>query len=394
MEGTNKSASASTGEASGPAAGYYYQVRYALLRALDRLKRFPTASVSIEKLDDVAIEYAGGVVDLEQLKHSLQPGKVINDTAHALWRTLGNWISSNQEKDFEGGGTRLFLTTNGSVSEGSALSKLSPERTKEDILQALTLLKGVALSSNNVGTANDRAAFLATGEAIQTALLTALTVVENAPGLAALDSEIEDAIHYACDTDFLTDFRHQLEGWWFDRVMRDWLLGQGATVPLLEIQARVSLLRERYKLSSLSIDVSDVEPTEPLDGRTFVKQVQALKVGTQRIKNVQRDFLKAGAQRSKWLRHLKIDPAELDAYDATLTERWTTQAAILHDELPSGAGDDAKCKSGRDLLGWAETQEVAIRNAKAQFLTSGSYHALADSMVVGWHPDYKVIFAQ
>lgn len=384
--------SGSVGEASGPAAGYYYQVRYALLRSLERLKKTPTASVSVEKLDDVAVEYDGGVIDREQLKHSLQPGKTYSDTSPALWRTLGNWIASSGESEIDEAGGRLFLTTNGSTSEGSALSLLGPGRSKEDVAEALTLLRAVALSSKSETTAKDRASFLALAAPLQGALLSAVTVVSQAPELSALDGELEDAIHYACDAEFLTDFRLELEGWWFDRVMQNWTLGSGATVPLLEVQARVSLLRERYKISSLSIDVGDVPAAEPLDDRLFVKQVRALKVGTQRLQNVQKDYLRAGAQRSKWLRQLKLDPAELDTFDATLIDRWSTQSAILIDELATGAEDDEKCKVGRTLLGWAETQEVPIRNAKAQFLTSGSYHALADSLKVGWHPDYKSLF--
>jgi hypothetical protein len=285
---------------------------------------------------------------------------------------------------------RLFLTTTGLVSAGSALSLLGSERSKEDVAEAITLLRAAALSSGNKETEKDRETFLNLDQAVQTALLTAVTVVPNTPGLAALDGEIEDAVHYACDGEFLTDFRLNLEGWWFDRVMRDWVLGGGATVPLLEVEARVSMLRERYKRSNLSIDVGEVEPTEPLDDRNFVKQVRVLKVGPQRVKNVQRDYLKAGAQRSKWLRQLKIDPAELESFDATLVERWTTQSAILRDELSEDADEDEKCKSGRALLGWADTQEVTIRNAKAQFLTSGSYRTLADELSIAGTPNLRI----
>jgi hypothetical protein len=124
----------------------------------------------------------------------------------------------------------------------------------------------------------------------------------------------------------------------------------------------------------------------------FVKQVAILQVGDQRIRNAQRDFLKASAQRSKWLRAARIDPAELNRYDANLEEQWSTQFAIVGDELPSGANEDDKRKSGRYLLGWAETQQAPLRGALAQFLTSGSYHTLADQLRLGWHPDFKNLF--
>jgi hypothetical protein len=95
--------SSSSSEASGPAAGYYYQVRYALLRALKSIKKYPTASVSIEKLEDVAIEYDAATADLEQLKHSLNTDKTYGDADPAVWRTLGNWSSLYRSKAIPAG---------------------------------------------------------------------------------------------------------------------------------------------------------------------------------------------------------------------------------------------------------------------------------------------------
>ena len=135
-----------------------------------------------------------------------------------------------------------------------------------------------------------------------------------------------------------------------------------------------------------------IDRPDSLDAYLFVQQVRAVKASEERIRNAQRDFLKASAQRSKWLREARIDPAELDRYDLTLEERWSTQAAIYRDELPSPPSDDDKYKCGRATLGWAETQQTPLRGASAQFLTSGSYHALADRLRVGWHPEFKSMF--
>jgi hypothetical protein len=97
---------------------------------------------------------------------------------------------------------------------------------------------------------------------------------------------------------------------------------------LLEVDARVSYLREKYKSSTLKIDIEEAtERPDSLNSYLFVRQVRAVKVGEERLRNAQRDFLKASAQRSKWLREARIDPAELDKYDQILEERWSTQAA-------------------------------------------------------------------
>lgn len=382
----------SSAEASGPAAGYYYQVRYALLIALERLRRHPTASVSIEKLEDVAIEYQSGVVDLEQLKHSLDSGKVYHDADKAVWRTLGNWVRLYRHNSAHMVGTRLFLTTNGKAAASSALSKLGVDRTDTDLEEATTALLTIAAASANKDTAQDREDFRDLSAPIRATLMASIIFVEDSPGLAALADELEDLIAFACISEERSRFRNELEGWWFDRVMRDWSKGAGATVPLVELEARLAFLRERYKAANLVIDVDDQIALEPLDGRNLIEQAKLVKVGAGRLQNVQRNYLKASAQRSKWLREFKIDPAELLAYDNSLAERWDTRSEILKDEIESGADDEAKCAAGRKLLAWAEELEIPIRSARAQFLTGGSYHALADRLRVGWHPDFKLHF--
>ena len=41
-------------EAAAQAAGYYFQIRFGLYRALKRLLRDPTGSIAIERIDDRA----------------------------------------------------------------------------------------------------------------------------------------------------------------------------------------------------------------------------------------------------------------------------------------------------------------------------------------------------
>jgi hypothetical protein len=145
----------------------------------------------------------------------------------------------------------------------------------------------------------------------------------------------------------------------------------------------------KYKASNLPIDDQDpADDPESLAGYIFVDQLRVLHVGEGRIRNAQRDFLRARTQRSKWVREARVDPAEMNGYDKSLCDLWSTRFAIMVDEIRSDTNEDDKRKAGRALLGWAETQMIPLRRTQAQFLTGGSYHALADEVRVGWHPDY------
>jgi hypothetical protein len=387
---------ATAAEAAAQAAGYLYQLRYALFRALKRLLRDPTGSIAIERIDDVAVASASELVEVDQLKHTTEAGTEFSDLSPAIWRTLGNWaryVPSNSDLNIAV--LELFLVTNAALQEGSGIALLGPSEDSRDVALAVEKLIKAAQTSKNQSTQADRDAFLALDAPVRIALTRAVRVVQNAPNLDGLKNEIEDVLHYACEASKLSEYRSELEGWWFDKVSQSFSGGKGLILPLLELDAKVSYLREKYKTSLLQIDVeSPAEYPDSIDAYTFSRQVLATKVGEQRLRNAQRDFLKASAQRSKWLREARIDPAELDKYDSTLEERWSTQSAIIWDELSSDSNDSDRCKSGRTILGWAETQETPLRGASAQFLTSGSYHTLADSLKVGWHPDFKKIFGE
>lgn len=379
-------------EAAGQAAGYYFQLRFGLLRALKQIRKDPTGSVSIERLDDVSLWSQQAPHEVDQLKHTLSATEVFSDSSPAVWRTLSNWAQLLLAPSIKATPIAFFLITNAGIARDSALSKLGVDDGERDAMGALDLLDGVALSSKNASTASDRAAFLVLDEVTRKKLVSATTVVPNSPGLVALGGEIDEILYYACESSQLLDFRQELEGWWLQRVAETLGAQRAISISLLELDGKVSALRERYKRSLLTIDV-DAEPssTEDLLDHVFVRQLEAVKVNSLRLRNAQRDFLRASTQRSKWVRDLKLDPAELNRYDAELEEHWSTKSAIMHDDLGEAPDDENKVKAGRTLLGWAETRQVPIRGATAQFLTSGSYHTLADQMRVGWHPDYQTL---
>lgn len=285
------------------------------------------------------------------------------------------------------------LVTNATVPNESALAHLCPDESARDVDAALVKLREIALSSENKATEEDRSLFAALDEASQAAFLRSIFVVPNTVNLAGLTAEIEASLYPACEHQQLPEFRQELEGWWLEQVSIGLSAGKGPVISLIAVDGKIAYLREKYKASVLHIDIDDPEgDLSGLDGYTFVEQIRCVKAGVARIKNAQKAFLKASAQRSKWLREAKIDPAELTRYDNDLQARWGIQCAIVMDELGADADEDEKRRCGRGLLGWAEVQETPLKGASAQFLTGGSFHALADAVKVGWHPDFSTYF--
>jgi hypothetical protein len=80
-------------DASASALGYIYQVRYALLLALQKVSEVNDPDdclISIEKLDDIAFEQGGNPSELLQAKYHGSPGN-LTDRSSDLWKTIRIW---------------------------------------------------------------------------------------------------------------------------------------------------------------------------------------------------------------------------------------------------------------------------------------------------------------
>lgn len=382
-------AAISSSSAVGPAAGYFYQLRYGLLRALEVFPKQPTSIISIETLDDVSIAGQNLTVD-SQLKHSVDSGKKISKFSPAIWRTLAIWLTRlrqgvDDHHEFH------FITT-AEVDDENPLHHLRPVPTDLDVNAALQGLEAAANSSSSTTTANDRSAFLEASDGERLSLVRRIRLADAKPNLEAIATDIEQQIRYACEGEQVADFRRDLEGWWIGRVFDKWVADGGAQIELEELGAQVSFLKERYKLSELPLDVPEQDCEDLMEDSVFIKQVRAVTESDRRLRNAQKAFLRAKVQRSKWVREHRIDPTELDSFDDELRGRWEAHHAGECDLLSTGATADDKINVGKSVLRWAETSEVPIRSTRSVYLTSGSYHALADALTVGWHPDFSDMF--
>ncbi len=379
----------SSSSAVGPAAGYFYQLRYGLLRALVVFPKHPTSIISIETLDDVSIAGENLAVD-SQLKHSVDPEKKISKFSPAIWRTLAIWMERlrqgvDDHHEFH------FITT-AQVDDDNPLHLLRPVPDELAINAALQGLESAANSSSSTATAKDRAAFLAASDGELLALVRRIRLADTNPNLEAIGNEIEHEIRYACEGGQVTSFREELEGWWIGRVFDSWIANSGAQVELEELGAQVSFLKERYKPSELPLDVPEQECEDLMEDSIFIKQVRAVTDSERRLRNAQKSFLRAKVQRSKWVREHRIDPTELESFDDALKDRWEAHHAGECDSLSPVPTSDEKIAAGKTVLRWAESSEVPIRSTRSVYLTSGSYHALADALAVGWHPEFIDLF--
>lgn len=197
--------------------GYIYQVRYALLESLQRLRKGQEFIVAIETIDDVVFEQEGEAPELLQTKHHVNNTADLTDGSPDLWKTLRIWCEGIQS-DFIPSGTLHFLVTTAKVGDGHAAYYLKPGENRNPD-KAMERLNSTANSSTNQKNAPAYQAYRGLNEDQRKELLRYVFVVDGAPHITALDTELKEVSYGFAQNKFLDSFLQRLEGWWYRRAI-------------------------------------------------------------------------------------------------------------------------------------------------------------------------------
>lgn len=375
--------------------GYLYQVRSALLWALRRQKVEPDFLVSIETLDDVNFETAGGSpTDLLQTKHHRKGSASLTDSSPDLWRTLRIWFEGHASGQIPST-ANLYLVTTSAAPDGTAASRL--RAAARDLAAAQHALDATAASSTNQTNMSAYAAYLKATSTERTAILNKVIIIDSAPTVADLDGELRQEVYWAAGKEHHAAFLDRLEGWWLRRVLRQLTAAPQDRVGSVELEAQMSDLREQFKQEALPIDEDLLEFTlddatkAAHEDSTFVRQLEIIKAGKRRIAAAIRDYYRAYEQRSRWIRDDLVVGMDLSKYEKKLCEEWELIFEAMRDDMGDSATEEAQGQAARSVLAWAERTTIPIRPSVTEpFVCRGSLHMLADEARIGWHPEFRV----
>jgi len=138
-------------DASASALGYIYQVRYALLLALQKIGQVNDPDdcfISIEKLDDIAFEENGDPVELLQAKYHGSPGN-LTDRSSDLWKTIRIWseMIMDTSKPFEAATFTLLTTENAAPQSIACYLGVADEG--RDVEKALETMLEISCETGN-----------------------------------------------------------------------------------------------------------------------------------------------------------------------------------------------------------------------------------------------------
>ncbi len=379
------------------AAGYLYQARLALAECLRYVYIESDLDISIEKLDDVAFEQDGNPLELLQTKHHLKKSGDLTDGSVDLWKTLRIWAEETKRDPSLPGRTRLLLVTTAKAPDESAASHLRPESVVGlDVAKAEAKLIAAAAASRNEVLTKAVQAFNDLTPAMRTALISAIDVIDGAPLIADLGEVIENRLRMIAPRGKHVVAREYLEGWWWPRVCRSLQSETPGTISILDVEQKLDDIRDSLKRDALPFDMEAIDPPieelSQLDEMRFVRQLHGIGVGQARLELAKRDFYKASAQRSRWIRHSLLYDGEVGKFERTLIEEWQPRYQQMCEDLAEDCPDSALKQAGKILYTWVENEaRFPIRMAVSRFLNVGSYHILAETLRLGWHRDFKVL---
>ena len=135
------------------------------------------------------------------------------------------------------------------------------------------------------------------------------------------------------------------------------------------------------------IEEAELDPKD----RIFLEQLRLLQYKSRSLRIALQDYYKASMQRSSWLRQGLVFANELDTYEYRLKDAWEHEFADMEEDLKDyeNPTEQEKIKAGKELYHRVMDRDIRIRSrVDASYVMKGTYHRLANNLIVGWHIDF------
>ena len=353
----------------------------------------PDDVVSLELLDDVAVEHHDGAKTSEQDKSIFSSNPLADRSVH-FWKTLHNWVDSVLAGTIAPNQSRFILYAP-RAQMGTIARSFHDATTTPDAIHALNSARQLLLD-------NDGPRISVAAEPHIEALFRAnsnLTAQVIQRFRVDADDNPEDALR-APLLDKLVgpdSFDHVVtwaQGWAKRKIDHSVELGHPARIPRREFHSALLTyvrLHDRTNiLRSVAGIPTDQQVAEQHSMRTYVTQLKIIDLDDIDIFAAVNDFLSASVDRTTWSDQGMISEASLQRLERELTLTWRNKSrrtSLSHsDHNPTAQGQltYTDCIEHDARVDDLETPKAFIR---------GSWHALADDLAIGWHPDYRAALA-
>ncbi|QWU13192.1 hypothetical protein SAMN04487895_11726 [Paenibacillus sophorae] len=377
---------------------YTLQVKHALY---ELQKCSGNDVVSVEVLEDVAVEKSDGTVKAIQVKNVSSKNNPISNRAKDLWKTFSNWLLAVNSKELDINSTKfvLFVTAD---RNGSIVSSFSKSTTIEESQQVWSEARKEFYDEfgKEKELAEDYAYYVKhffnpetqtlASEIIKNFHLETINInhtnllYEKFCERAMVEEELGDTL-----------FLYML-GWIEKKVSELVENKKPMCIAYQEYKKQLMAIRREFN-QNLSLKELAPRPTEQevqneMNAlRTYLEQLDVVECDyTEKIEAIN-DYLRASTNRTIWAKRGDISDGSLASYQETLIKKWNTIRKII--PLQYKSQNLSPEELGKLLYLQCKDERINIDHLFVpDFFTAGCFHALSDDITIGWHPNYKDIF--
>jgi len=380
--------------------GYTLQVRHMMceLISLDLEK-----TVSVEALEDVAVESEGHVV-AEQIKSVQSGNNPIADRSEVFWKSLYNWYQyiKNGDLSLENTVFRLVVISNRNVIAGVIPESFHLAHTDDEAKAALKIAQDTLWGTKSEWKAQVPIGYSSYLDILFCSGNTAIvTQIIKAMQIEIHPSNYDENLYIKfysqlIPPEYAEELFTYMLGWVYERVNAQTKHGLAAYINRKDfrdaLQAQIRRYNQNGILASVATRPSENETQKEMDRQDiYIQQLGLIELDVSDKFKAANDFLRTSAEKTAWAERGIVAPQSFDDYHDGLIRIWSTQSRLI-----SLSQSPSNIQSGHKL--YLKCQE-AIRTTKVQgndtpeFFGAGSLHSLANEPPqepqIGWHPTYK-----
>jgi hypothetical protein len=371
--------------------GYSLQCTHCVYLLLDAM---PGARISVEVLEDVAVEDLSGEVEAVQLKSAAKSNPISNNSLD-LWKTFANWISAVKSNELEVDKT-IFHLRLGRPRSGTICKSFAVASTLQDAAVAIESATDEFYTTNG----NFRKSVPeGIREAIKTVFAAACAelmqkIVMHFQLSFGTGYAYEELLNHIrtkfIDEDIAEDVLLHALGWVKKEIDHAIEHDEPPFIAVDEFRTEISAYRDRLKARSYLPSFAgppSLEQVELHKLRVFVKQLNLVDFSEEQILSGITDFLSARTNRVEYARRGYVHSESFTEFQGALKSLWKNH----RDEVELNQ-TEKEVTRGKRLAFRCLRENLRLQGIEvpADFLR-GCFHSLADIPSIGWHPRYKTL---
>ncbi|MFL9905744.1 ABC-three component system protein [Paraburkholderia sp. RL17-337-BIB-A] len=374
--------------------------------------------MAFEHVGDVSTRTVDGQVISEEDKSGLAHNPIA-DRAVSLWKTLANWIDARREGSLPAASVYVLYVAQ--PYDGTIADELHRCTRTEDAIELVGRLrkhfasdlqtkevkksdkvaakKAVSAASGDESEREDESPaavvkqlrrVFANDDEVIASIVTYFTIEK---GTASPVGEVRSAISATVRDEHVDEVTESLLGWTKTQVMAQIEARKVVGISFDDFREHRLVVYERvmgqlksFPEHTLTPQRSEIE--EHLEGSNFVRQLNVLELGEERIEAYIKDYMRASSARTSWSALGYLNPKSLGPFVEELKDHWD-QSSL---EVKTLDTDKTQIQQGVKLLLLCMKKETRIQKVDVpSYFSRGSFHEIANELEIGWHPDWKAL---